>query len=247
MRRLIVAVDAKIVSSMVSVSKTCVAPLLLLAASIFALTLACHKTPPPREANSEIEIGPTGEPEQYSATVVRTVDDGTNQQTTITREARSGEMRRQDWSEQGRNRALIWRPDLGKGFLIDLDEQVYVEIEINHAQEPEGVADSLVEAVDRVLDDGPLPANVETRVLPSGTVAGYQCSVIEQRSIFPDGHTEITNTFRARDLGGLAVRIETHTDNGALRVTTERRDIVSEVSPAAFVVPSDFKKVEHFK
>jgi hypothetical protein len=231
---------------MVSVSKTSLASLLLLGASIIALTLACHKTAPPREANSEIEIGQTGEPEQYSATVVRTVDDGTNQQTSITREARSGEKQRQEWTEQGRNRALIWRPDLGKAFLIDLDERVYVEIEINHAQEPEG-ADSLVEAVDRALDDGPLPANVETRVLPSETVAGYQCSVIEQRSIFPDGHTEITNTFRARDLGGLAVRIETHTDNGALRVTTERRDIVSEVSPAAFVVPSDFKKVEHFK
>jgi len=136
---------------------------------------------------------------------------------------------------------------LRKAFLIDLDQRVYVEIEIGHAEEPEGAADSLVEAVDRALDEGPLPTNVETRVLPSETVAGYQCSVIEQRSIFPDGHTEIINTFRARDLGGLAVRIETHTDNGALRVTTERRDIVSEVSPAAFVVPSDFKKVEHFK
>lgn len=227
---------------MLSISKTSVPSPLVLVTLMIALTSACHSRVSQREPDSD--VGPSGEPEQYSATIVRTVDDGTNQQTTVTREARSGEMWRQEWAEQGRNRALIWRPDLGKGFLLDLDEQVYVEIEITQAQEPERTADSLVEAVDRVVDDAPSPTSVETDALPSGTVGGYQCHVSEQRASFPDGHTEMTRTFRARDLNGLAVRIETQSDNSTLRVTTERRGIVTEVAPDAFIVPSDFRKVE---
>jgi len=232
---------------MVSIAKASLASLLIFVSSTIALTCACHKRVPPREADSEIEIGPTGEPEQYSATVVRIVDDGTNQQTNISREARSGEMRRQEWTAQGRNRALIWRPDLGKGFLLDLDARVYVEIETANAEQPERTADSLVEAVDRALDDAPSPTTVETRALPDQMVAGYQCRVCEQHTSFADEHAEIRRTFRARDLNGLVVKIETQNDNGTLKVITERRDIVTQVASDAFTVPPDFKRVEHLK
>src|SRR5262249_11291337 len=159
---------------------------------------------------------------QYAATIVRIVDDGTNQQTTITREARSGEMRRQEWTEDGRNLALIWRPDLGKSFMLDLDHRVYAEINSIQAQPLERTVDGLVETVDRVLDDAPSPTSVETRALPSQTIEGHPCRVSEQRASFPDGHTEITTTFRARDLNALAIRIESYADNATFRVVTER-------------------------
>jgi hypothetical protein len=230
--------------SMLSISNTRFA-LLLIATSAITLTLACHKRGPSNEADNDTR--PIGEPEQYSATIVRIVDDGTNQQTSVTREARSGEKRRQEWTEENHNHALIWRPDLGKGFLLDLDERDYVEIEITRGHEPERTTDSLVEAVDRVLDDAPSPTSVEIRALPDQMIGGYQCRVSEQRASFPDGHTETVKTFRARDLNGLAVRTETETDIRIVKVITERRDIVTEIATDAFEVPSDFKRVERLK
>src|SRR5688572_24821947 len=93
-----------------------------------AMTNACRN---PRQSGHGAADGePAGEPEQYSATVVRTIDDGTTRETSITGEARSGEKRREEWTEQDQNRALIWRPDLGKGFLLDLDRRLFVELDI---------------------------------------------------------------------------------------------------------------------
>ena len=77
-------------------------------------------------ANDEVELVRQSEPEEYSATIVRTVNDS---EVSVTRIARSGEMRREEWSEQGSARALISRPDIGKAFLLDLDKQIYVELD----------------------------------------------------------------------------------------------------------------------
>jgi len=204
---------------------------------------------------------PSGEPEEYSATIVRTVDDGTHRAPSITREARSGEKRREEWMEEGHNRALIWRPDLGKCYLLDLDERLYVELEttphhanesqaeagkLNHDGEPTRTdsADSLVQAIDNAIDDTPSPAPVETRLLPGEVVDGHSCKVYEHRASFPDGHFEITRAFRASDFGGLALRIESESEPAAVKVTTERRDVRLDVAPDAFVVPADFKKVD---
>ena len=63
-------------------------------------------------------------------------------------------------------------------------------------------------------------------------------------AIFRDGHTETTRRFRARDLSGLALRVESEADQGSARVITERRDVRIEVAPDMFTVPADFKKVE---
>ena len=231
----------------------------------FVLTQACRTHP--RPGDDEADVEPAGEPDQYSATLVRTVDDGTTQETSITRETRSGEKRREEWMEQGQNRALIWRPDLGKSFLLDLDRRAYVELEITPghvresqtgesnpggatiAQSPPGpdVENSTVQAIDHYLDDTQSPARVQTRMLPAVVIDGHACRVYEQRATFLDGHTETTRRFRANDLGGLALRIEAEMEQGATRVITERRDVRIEVAADAFVVPADFTRMERVR
>src|ERR1051325_3927342 len=69
--------------------------------------------------------GAAGEPENYSAEVVCAVDDGGERELSVSRVARYGELRREEWREQGGSRALIWRPDEGKAFLLDLDKRTY--------------------------------------------------------------------------------------------------------------------------
>lgn len=226
------------------------------------LTPGCRNRVQPGDREGDAE--PASEPEQYSATLVRIVEDGTRRETSISREARSSEQRREEWTEQGQNRALIWRPDLGKGFLLDLDGRAYVEIEITASHLPESRAgagnphdvstarnaagsdsgDSALQAIDRYFDDSQPPARIETRVLPQVVINGHACAVYEQRAIFPDGHAETTRRFRARDLSGLALRVESEAEQGSAKVTTERRDVRLEVAPDAFIVPADFKRVE---
>src|SRR6266498_1730183 len=94
--------------------------------AVISLAIGCRDRVVPTDG--EGNAPPTGQPDQYSATVIRTVEDGTRRETSISREARSGEKLREDWSESGLNLALIWRPDLGKSFLLNLDERVYVEV-----------------------------------------------------------------------------------------------------------------------
>jgi hypothetical protein len=225
--------------------------------SAAVLTGACHRRQQPESSNHDIEA--SSEPEEYSATLVRIIDDGKESAPGITREARSGEKRREEWIENGHNRALIWRPDLGKGYLLDLDERLYVDLEItpNLASEAHAEAgnlnggnartdstDSLVQAVDRAIDDAPMPDDVEVRTLPTVVIDGHSCEVYEHRASFPDGHIEITRLFRASDLVGLPLRIESESAPARTKVTTERRDVRLAVSPDAFVVPADFKKVD---
>jgi len=102
------------------------------------------------------------------------------------------------------------------------------------------------EAVDRVLDAAPSPVRVEARSLADQTVEGHLCKVYEQRAVFSDGHVEVTITFRAVDLAGLAIRIEIAAEpqNGSEKVIISRRDVNPVVSPDEFIVPPGFKKVD---
>jgi hypothetical protein len=231
---------------------------------VAVLASACrnHRRPG-AEAASELD----GVPEQYSATIVHTIDDGTTRETRMTREARSGEKCRQEWTEGDQSRALIWRPDLGKSFLLDLDRRAYVEMEIGAPRPGEldagagnavnsatarnsnrpNIEDLAVQTIDHYFDDTPLPARTEIQTLPPVVIEGYQCRVYEQRASFLDGHTEITRRFRAVDLAGLILRIEGESEGGSAKITTERRDVRIEVAPDAFVVPVDFKRIERLR
>jgi hypothetical protein len=234
---------------------------IILMAISLVLTNGCRNRVPPGDGDGNFE--PAGEPEQYSATVVRIVENGTSRETSVSREARSGEKRREEWTEEGQNRALIWRPDLGKSFLLDLDGRAYVEFEIGgHLPEsPAGgsnphdvssartaaspdVGESTVQAIDHDFGNTQMPTRVETRVLAPAVIDGHSCAVYEQRTNFYDGHGETTRSFRARDLSGLILRVESEADQGPARVITERRDVRVDVAPDMFNVPADFAKVE---
>jgi hypothetical protein len=233
---------------------------LLLLAAVVAATLAaqaCRKNdeqPPPPESVL------SGEPAEYSATIVRTVEDGAGRRVFTTRVARSGAMFREEWSEQGETRAFIFRPDLGKSFLLFPDDRTYVEsdssaissgVEENGdsaADQPRPETEPRASSafisrdyIDRSFGNAISPSQVETRALADQMVEGYACAVTEQRAVFDDGRGEVTRTFRARELAGLAVRVEVESES--VKIITERRDILIQVPPDNFTVPTDFRKV----
>jgi hypothetical protein len=221
--------------------------LVLTAALGLVSTQACRKHQSP---DAEPKVPVAGEPNRYSATVIRTVDDGTKRDVSVIREFRSGEMRREEWTEQGRHLALIWRPDLGRAFLLDLDARTYFETRSNAGERDGFLASRALaesnqfEAIERVFDEAPSPEQIETRALPDELIDGHPCSVSEQRSRFPDEHTEISRTFCARDLAGLALRVEAGPEPGTVKVITERRDVRTDVADDTFTVPADYRRSE---
>ena len=222
--------------------------MLVLAMAFALITVpACRKHPP---QDTELTIPIAGEPIRYSATIIRTVDDGTNREVSTSREFRSGELRREEWTEEGRHLALIWLHDPSKAFLLDLDAKTCEEVESGSGERdtllasPAAAESNQLEAIDRAVDDAPTPEQIETHALPDQLIDGHPCSVYEQRAKFPDGHTEITRTFRARDLAGLLLRVESSSDSGTVAVITERRDVSTDVAGDLFTVPADYRKSE---
>ena len=241
---------------------------LLLMPLLFTACLACNQNPSTsKDANNAL----AGEPENYSATVIRLIEDGKQREEITTRVVCSGDMRREEWTEAGANRALIFRPDLGKSFLLDLDNRVYVEtdfVQVNAASETkkppaknsnnepapsEGEAPSASRAGLQTVDGDFLidgfeeePASIEVHDLPDEKQDGRVCKVIEQKATFADGRVEVTRTFRAQSLNRLIVKTEMETvaPSQRLKITIERRDIKLEISAEEFAVPAGFKKVE---
>ena len=247
---------------MVTRVKYTIASVLFIAITALSVMLisSCRK---PRQAEDDhVTVGLPGAPAQYSATVIRTNYDGTNRETHVTSEAQSGEMRREEWTERDLHRAVIWRPDQGKSFLLDLDRREYVALDVtashvgaggksDFALSSQGASDvnpgDTIQAIDRYFDDSQSPSRLETRILPAVVIDGHSCKVYEQRSIFLDGHIEITRQFRAEDLEGLPLRIECESAEGGVRITTERRDVSLIVPTDSFVVPPDFKRIERLR
>lgn len=193
-----------------------------------------------------------GEPDEYSATVIRTVEDGAGRQVYVTSVARRGGMFREEWSEQGEARALIHRPDLGKSFQLFPDDRTYTESEATAAPSEKEAEPSPADVrgagnefspdhIERVFGDSPPPASVTTRALADQTIEGYSCEVTEERAAFEDGRAIVIRLFRARDLAGLALRVEVESE--ALKIITERRDIQIRVPLEKFDLPADFRKV----
>ena len=52
------------------------------------------------------------------------------------RVARSGDMRSSEWNQDGETRVSIWRPDLGRVFLLSIERQVYVESDLGEHPQP---------------------------------------------------------------------------------------------------------------
>lgn len=218
---------------------------LLLLAVVACATLAAgacrDRSEQPTDEKSVQESALAGEPDEYSATVIRTVEDGAVRQVFVTRVARRGVMFREDWSEQGEARALIHRPDLGKSFLLFPEDRTYTESGAEAADVADAVDDVSPDQIDRAFADAPLPSSVTAHALADETIEGYGCAVTEERAAFEDGSAEVTRMFRARDLAGLALRVEV--ESGTLKIVTERREIETRVPPEKFEVPADFRKV----
>lgn len=184
------------------------------------------------------------EPERYSATVILTVEDGDRREVTVTRVARSGEMFREEWSQGGERRALILRPDLGKSFVLYLDRRTYSESLLIDGQNTEAQKNggAYAEEIERALGPVPAAGKIESLSLPDHAIDGHPCQVTQARTLFEDGRAEVTRVFRARDLAGLAIRVETETEaqGRRVRIITERRDIKTTVADDEFLIPPDF-------
>jgi hypothetical protein len=217
----------------------------------------CHRRP----AETGAAMIPAGEPEVYSATVTRLAVDGAARASLASLVERRGDWRREQWSGALGERAVILRPDLGKGYMLDLNNRLYVEFDyaaslaggpprdagraLSDAPGSAGDATAAINAdeVDRALSDAPAPVQVETRVLADQTVQGHVCQVIEERVTMAEGRIEVTRSRRARDLAGLPLLIEVESASGA-RVTIERRDIRLDAAPDDFAIPAGFRKVD---
>jgi hypothetical protein len=232
----------------------------------FAVSCRAPVKPQPEEDATAV----AGEPETYSATIVRSLEDGGRNEVTETRVMRSGDMRREEWLEQGERRALVVRYDTGKSFLLSLDKQLYVESELttdfaekskensplknpgnaplaSDNEKPGSDTNRQSSAVDFVEDDfSEEPTKIETRALPDETIANQLCKVVERRMSFADGRTETMKRFRAESLSGLTIKteMESLSPQSRIKIITEWRDIKLEVSAEAFAVPANFKKVQ---
>ncbi len=201
-------------------------PLISLAvvAVCVCIAIACHRqSVAVDDPGSEL----SGEPEQFSATIVCAVDEGVERELSVTRIFKSGNLRREEWIEQGESRALIWRPDLGKTHLLDIDRRCYVERDIMPDSTPNGAlkvgSESTAsqnrlpevepadrssanvsrhaisgEALDRAFDHAPSPVRVENRRFADQTIDAHPCAVFERREIFAGNHIEVTRTSNKR-------------------------------------------------
>jgi hypothetical protein len=220
---------------------------LALLAAAFALAFAaCRSSSPPAS-----ESLTAGEPERYAATVVRTFESGDHIETTTEETYRMGELRRHEWSEQDETRVLILRPDLGKQFLLVIERQVYTETNLPQEITGQAIASDIKRdeaidpvAVERIFEASGHPAPAEVRLLPDQVIEGHPCQVSERRLIF-DGRAELTRTYLARDLSGLALKIEMESEPSAgSRFVTERRNVRADFSEDLFEIPPGFKRVD---
>lgn len=230
---------------------------LVLTLSLFSV-VSCQKI-----AKTEEENAPplSSEPSNYSATVVRIIEDGEQHQETVSRIVVAPDKRREEWTENGKPRIAIVRFDAGKSYLLDPEHRLYTETDLNQnlpQDKKSSDAESATEAekgdtsgsstaTEWVTDEfREEPTNVETKTLPDETIAGERCKVTESRARFADGRMEITKVFRATQLGGLMIKTETEssTANHRVKIITERRDVKLDVSPGEFTIPADFKRAQ---
>jgi hypothetical protein len=237
--------------------------LFCLITSIVIFTVSCRQRANPPTA--EPVTIPSGEPEIYTATIVRSIEDGARNEMTETRVARSGDMRREEWTEKGERLALITRFDSGKSFFLNLNKQIYTETDLAlnapeqsktgnavnaaNAEKTESEAGRQAAAMDFVEDNfAEEPVKIETRALADESISNQLCKVTERRAGFADGRTEVTKSFYAEKLSGLAVKTERESFSSMhrIKVIMEWRDIKLTASADDFVVPANFKKVQRF-
>jgi hypothetical protein len=239
--------------------------LFLVLASAIVSAVSCRRNPEPPAAAEETLL-PPGEPETYTATIVHTIEDGERREITETRVARSGDMRRQEWTENGERFALITRFDAGKSFLLNLNKQIYTETEMVlqvpekakaksapdstktvAAEKAESEASRQVAALEFVEDNfAEQPVGLENRVLADEYIANQLCRVTQKRATFADGRSDVMTSFRAENLFGLVMKTERESVSSTHRIkmSNEWRELALVASADEFVIPANFKKVQ---
>lgn len=239
--------------------------LLFIAVAVaIVLAVSCRNSAKP--PSLEATLQPTGEPEIYTAIIVRSIEDNQHRDITERLVARAGDSRREEWTEKGERWVVITRFDAGKSFFLNLNQQTYIETDLaGKATEPtesksakpiqnataaqaQGADMSshpwaLDFVEDRFVEE---PTSLETRALADEYLANQLCQVVEKRAGFADGRLEVTRIYRAENLSGLAMKTvsETISPHHHVKVVTEWREIKLEASPEAFVIPAHFKKVQ---
>lgn len=240
--------------------------LFLILASAIVSAVCCRRKPEPPTA--EAILTQPGEPETYTATIGHSIEDGERREISETRVARSGDMRREEWTENGERLALITRFDAGKSFLLNLNKQIYTETELVSqvaekaksapapskaspkavdAEKAESEASRQVAALEFVEDHfAEQPISLENRVLADEYIAGQLCKVTQTRATFADGRTDATTIFRAEGLYGLLMKTEKESVSPThrVRIINEWRELSLVAAADEFVIPANFKKVQ---
>src|SRR5262249_38995313 len=203
----------------------------ILCLAICLSATGCRRTAPAEQAPQRV-LGDG--PEQYSALVVRTIEQGGSKDVVESRITVFGQMTREDWTEHGEKRALIVRPDLGESYLLFLDKGEFVAQPVDagarlsgstgSASPQQSDAGSDLQRGDRsgatldpirIENDLSLsapPESVSNIALPNATIDNHPCKAFERRAIIPGGTTEITRTYKAIDLSGMTIRTESESD-----------------------------------
>lgn len=199
---------------------------------------------------THVEFDRASPPAAYSARVVRTMETEASRYVTESLVTRMNDLVREEWTELNKRKVMIWRPDLGKILLLAPDERSYSESVMSGVTTAEARSDgsALASSLDPNAIERDLPAaapvRVDTVVIEGTTIDGHPCDVSERRLAFGSGHVEVTRTFRARDLGGLPIRIETFSQGASElpKLTIEIRDLSTDVKSADFDVPAGYAR-----
>jgi hypothetical protein len=239
--------------------------LFLLLAGVILPMIACRPNPAPPAVVEENQM-PAGEPEIYTASLVHIMEDGERRESRETRVARSGNLRREEWSENGERMALISHFDSGKTFLLNLGRQLYTETDLARpgpektrpgspgpaakaleaeAAEAGRQAEALEFAEDHFAEQ---PVSLENLPLADVYIADQLCKVTQKRAAFADGRTEVTTLFRAENLFGLVLKSERESlaAGRRLKLSSEWRELKLSASADDFVIPAGFKRVASF-
>lgn len=179
-----------------------------------------------------------GEPDSWSANIVRTFVVNGQSTTSTTEFARSGDRTRIEWTEGGRRMALIIRPDLSVSWLVDVSDNSYVESPLGAdgapapSNDPDPLSAQQVEAA--IAAGSPSDGFVARRErVGEEKIEGHACNVYRSRVEAIDGTVTEATVWEATDFAGLAIRSEIRSASGNT-VRTDLQRLQLDPPPETF-------------
>jgi len=187
-----------------------------------------------------------GEPDAWSATVVRTFEVNGAALPSVTQFARLGDRTRTEWTEGDRRFVLVVRPDLGLSWTIDLSEGSYIETQIGPNGGPVETEDSdplTAQQVEAAVAAG-LPADgfvARRERIGEESVDGHKCVVYRSRLEALGDATSEATVWEASDFAGLAIRSEIRSGSGQV-VRTQLQQLQRDPDPSLFELPAGVRR-----